>query len=155
MQSCVYESPIGALLLCADEIGLCSLRVLKQGETAALPEASPVLESACAQLTQYFAGERQSFDLPLSLQVTAFERRVLDALCAIPYGETRSYGEIAEAIGTPGGARAVGRACSRNPVLIIVPCHRVLAFSGALTGFAGGMEAKRWLLEHEGVLLKK
>ncbi len=108
-----------------------------------------MLERAAAQLAAYFAGDRKAFDLPLAPEGTAFQRRVWDQLRAIPFGVTRSYGELANALDMPTGARAVGSANGKNPISIIVPCHRVIAGSGALTGYAGGMAAKQWLLEHE------
>jgi methylated-DNA-[protein]-cysteine S-methyltransferase len=104
---------------------------------------------ACGQLDEYFAGERTEFDLPLNPAGTPFQRRVWDALKTIPYGEIRSYGEIAEQIGRPGAARAVGLANGRNPISIVVPCHRVIGASGALTGYGGGLERKQYLLDLE------
>ena len=105
------------------------------------------------QLEEYFAGERQTFDLPLSPKGTAFERSVWSELSRIPYGATRSYAEIARAIGRPGAARAVGRANGANPIPIVVPCHRVIGADGSLTGFGGGLEVKSRLLEIEGAAL--
>ncbi|HEY2289563.1 MAG TPA: methylated-DNA--[protein]-cysteine S-methyltransferase [Thermoanaerobaculia bacterium] len=102
------------------------------------------------QLAEYFAGERRDFDLRLSAKGTPFERSVWDELRKIPFGETRSYGEIAQALGRPGAARAVGRANGANPIPIVVPCHRVIGSDGSLTGFGGGLEAKSLLLEIEG-----
>ena len=110
---------------------------------------TPVLARTAAQLREYFAGERTLFDLPLAPDGTGFQRLVWDALERIPYGVTRTYGELAAAIGRPSASRAVGTANSRNPLSIIVPCHRVIGASGALTGYAGGMRTKQWLLEHE------
>jgi methylated-DNA-[protein]-cysteine S-methyltransferase len=104
---------------------------------------------AVQQLEAYFAGERTDFDLELSLAGSEFQRRVWQALLTIPYGETRSYGEIAEQIGASGAARAVGLANGRNPIAIIVPCHRVIGASGSLTGYGGGLERKQSLLELE------
>jgi methylated-DNA-[protein]-cysteine S-methyltransferase len=108
-----------------------------------------VLETAAAQLAEYFAGRRRTFDLPLAPRGTGFQQRVWRALSAIPYGETRSYGAIAASIGRPAASRAVGAANGKNPIWIIVPCHRVIGASGHLTGYAGGIAVKRWLLEHE------
>jgi methylated-DNA-[protein]-cysteine S-methyltransferase len=108
-----------------------------------------VLARAATQLREYFAGERRLFDLPLAPDGTGFQRLVWAALEQIPYGVTRSYGELARAIGRPAASRAVGTANSRNPISIIVPCHRVIGANGALTGYAGGMRAKQWLLDHE------
>jgi methylated-DNA-[protein]-cysteine S-methyltransferase len=111
------------------------------------------LEPAARQLAAYFAGERTSFDMPLDLHGTEFQRRVWQALLAIPFGETTSYGEIARRIGAPSAVRAVGGAVGRNPISIVVPCHRVVGSNGSLTGFGGGLDRKRWLLSHEGVEL--
>ncbi|MSQ30511.1 MAG: methylated-DNA--[protein]-cysteine S-methyltransferase [Dehalococcoidia bacterium] len=102
------------------------------------------------QLRAYFAGERATFDLPLAPRGTAFQQRVWLALRAIPHGRTTTYGAIAAAIGQPSAARAVGLAIGRNPLAIVVPCHRVIGAGGALTGYAGGLDRKRWLLAHEG-----
>lgn len=121
-------------------------------ELEALPRKAcetPLLAEAEQQLNEYFAGLRTDFDLPLRAAGTAFQRAVWDELRKIPYGETRTYGQLAAALGRPGACRAVGGACHRNPIGIIVPCHRVVGASGGLTGYAGGLEAKRYLLELE------
>ena len=110
---------------------------------------APILMEAKRQLEAYFSGERCSFDLPISMRGTAFETAVWTALCGIPHGCTKSYAQIAEEIGRPGAARAVGRACGRNPLLVFVPCHRVIGANGALTGFAAGIPAKKALLSLE------
>jgi methylated-DNA-[protein]-cysteine S-methyltransferase len=110
----------------------------------------PVLQAARRQLDEYFAGERREFELPLAPRGTEFERHVWQALCTIPFGETRSYAEIAAAIGRPAACRAVGRANGSNPLPIVVPCHRVIGSDGSLTGFGGGLELKRFLLALEG-----
>ena len=107
------------------------------------------LDAAAVQLREYFAGERATFDLPLNPDGNAFERRVWAELARIPYGDTASYAEIARRIGRPGAARAVGRANARNPIAIVVPCHRVIGSDGSLTGYAGGLDAKRALLALE------
>jgi methylated-DNA-[protein]-cysteine S-methyltransferase len=104
------------------------------------------------QVLAYFTGERRDFSLPLGARGSAFQQRVWAALRAIPFGETRSYGELADTLGKPGGARAVGRANATNPICLIVPCHRVIGADGSLAGFAFGPEIKRWLLTHEGAL---
>jgi methylated-DNA-[protein]-cysteine S-methyltransferase len=104
-------------------------------------------------LEEYFARARTTFDLPLDPSGTAFQRRVWDALRAIPYGATTSYGELARRLGDPRATRAVGTANGQNPIPIIVPCHRVIGAHGELTGFGGGLDRKRWLLEHEGALM--
>ena len=102
-----------------------------------------------AKISQYFAGKRQHFDLPLDPQGTPFQRTVWDALLAIPFGETRTYGQLAKQLGNPNATRAVGAANGRNPIAIIVPCHRVVGSTGKLTGFAGGLHTKSFLLELE------
>jgi methylated-DNA-[protein]-cysteine S-methyltransferase len=113
------------------------------------PTAGPLRETA-RQLEEYFKGERHAFDLPLRLDGTEFQRRAWRNLMEIPYGKTRSYGEQAERIGNPKASRAVGLANGRNPIPIVVPCHRVIGANGSLTGFGGGIARKRWLLAHEG-----
>ena len=159
----LMDSPCGPLLLVVDETsavvriefgnGRESQRKTVQRMQAAGIE---VVEDASRtaglrrQLEEYFAGERQEFDLELAPEGTPFERSVWEELKKIPFGETRSYGEVAQAIGRPGSARAVGRANGANPIPIVVPCHRVIGANGSLTGFGGGLEAKERLLELEG-----
>jgi methylated-DNA-[protein]-cysteine S-methyltransferase len=115
----------------------------------AIEQRTQLLDNVASQLAEYFAGKRREFDLPLGPRGSGFQERVWRALVAIPFGETRSYGELARAIGRPAASRAVGSANSKNPISIIVPCHRVIGANGTLTGYAGGMAAKRWLLDHE------
>jgi methylated-DNA-[protein]-cysteine S-methyltransferase len=117
--------------------------------TASPDNASHVLENAAVQLAEYFAGKRLTFDLPLAAVGTEFQQVVWRALTTIPFGETWTYGALATAIDRPTATRAVGAANGKNPLSIIVPCHRVIGSSGELTGYAGGMAAKKWLLEHE------
>jgi methylated-DNA-[protein]-cysteine S-methyltransferase len=112
--------------------------------------SDPALSAACAQLSEYAEGRRRTFDVPVRLEGTAFQRKVWDALAQIPFGQTRSYGDIAQAIGRPGASRAVGQANHHNPVAPIIPCHRVITGTGTLGGYGGGMDLKRLLLEHEG-----
>ena len=133
---------------------LCRSRLCKRAHAGNCPAAplvpdADVLARAAGQLSEYVAGARQTFTLPLDLVGTPFQRRVWDALFAIPYGETMTYRDLAFALGRPGGAQAVGGAVARNPVSIIVPCHRVLGSDGSLTGYAWGLHVKRWLLDHE------
>jgi methylated-DNA-[protein]-cysteine S-methyltransferase len=148
-------TPIGELLLLADGDALCEIRF----DAADLPAGSErrddgVLGVAARQLGEYAAGERTTFDVPLRPRFGGgFERRVWAHVAAIPYGTTTTYGEIAAALDAPGAARAVGAANGRNPIPLIVPCHRVIGAKGALTGYAGGLDRKRRLLEHEGALL--
>lgn len=145
-------SPIGTLTVLATQRGVCE--VLLPGETApANCETSPAsghAAIACAQLGEYFAHRRIRFELPLDWRLTPFQHRVLEVVAAIPFGVTRSYGEVAVAIGQPGAARAVGGANHANPLPIIVPCHRVIGAGGGLVGYGGGLELKSWLLEFEG-----
>ncbi len=145
------ETPIGRLGLVASERGLTSVRWSAKG----LPDrSSRLLDEAAAQLQAYFAGELTAFDLPLDLDGTDFQRSCWLALATIPYGRTVSYGEQARRLGLgPDAARAVGAANGQNPVPVILPCHRVIGADGSLTGFGGGLDLKRFLLEHEGALL--
>lgn len=117
--------------------------------TAVSAPGSPLIDEAFGQLDAWFDGRLQEFSLPLADARTDFERRVREAMLAIPYGQTASYGELAAAIGSPGAARAVGSACGRNPLPIIVPCHRVVGVGGRLGGYSSGVELKRWLLDFE------
>jgi methylated-DNA-[protein]-cysteine S-methyltransferase len=144
------DSPLGPLRLFADGDELTGLYLPNQPAPEGAREArTPVLALAAAQLAEYFAGERRDFDVPLAPRGTGFQQRVWRELGKIPYGETRSYGDLARAIDRPSASRAVGAANGKNPISILVPCHRVIAGSGALTGYAGGIDAKRWLLAHE------
>ncbi|GAA2509595.1 methylated-DNA--[protein]-cysteine S-methyltransferase [Pilimelia columellifera] len=113
------------------------------------PEAHPVLAAVASQLDEYFAGRRTSFDLPLRPAGGVFERRVWSALREIPHGQTRSYGQVARQLGQPLAAQAVGAANGRNPIAVIIPCHRVIGADGSLTGYAGGLDRKRFLLDLE------
>jgi len=149
------DSPVGRLLLCSDGVALTGLymdvpghtpRSLEQGVENAAAEP---LRDAARQLGEYFAGDRREFDLALRLEGTDFQRRVWKVLTEIPYGETWSYGQLAKRIDNPKGFRAVGLANGRNPISILVPCHRVIGANGSLTGYGGGVERKQWLLAHE------
>jgi methylated-DNA-[protein]-cysteine S-methyltransferase len=153
------ETPLGDLVITASEAGLTGVWFPGPELPAFQPDggrgsASSALARAREQLAEYFAGSRTAFDLPLAPAGTAFQRRVWDALRTIPYGATLSYSELARRLGDPRATRAVGAANGKNPIPIIVPCHRVIGARGALTGFGGGLERKRWLLEHEGALMK-
>ena len=165
----VIDTPIGPLTLVADAIGLRAVtwpdedgtRVglggqLGGSEAAGQSLASPdqraavaTLDATEAQLREYFAGERQAFDLPMHLVGTEFQQDTWRSLAQIPYGQTVSYGEQAERLGRPTAVRAVGAANGRNPLSIVLPCHRVVGANGDLTGFAAGLDTKRWLLAHE------
>lgn len=145
------DSPIGPLLVARDREGITAL-LLPHAKRPARPDPDWVRDDTAfddvrAQLAQYFDGERTSFDLPLHLIGSAFQRRVWTALLDIPCGETTSYGAIAAAVG--GSPRAVGSANGQNPIALIVPCHRVIGADGSLTGYGGGLPTKQWLLAHE------
>ena len=154
LHSLSMASPIGRLRLLAADGALVAV-LLPDDPGPPAPEAprDPVLERARGQLAEYFAGARTAFDLPLRPAGTAFQREVWAVLQAIPFGETRSYANVARAVGRPAAVRAVGAANGRNPLAIVVPCHRVIGSGGALTGYAGGLDRKRWLLAHEGAIL--
>ena len=148
-------SPVGELTLVASDKGLAAIlwENDRPGRVTLAPQRAaadhPILVEAERQLTAYFAGERDTFDLPLDFHGTDFQKSVWHALLTIPFGETRSYGAIARQIGRPSASRAVGAANGRNPISIVAPCHRVIGSNGALTGFAGGLAAKELLLRIE------
>ena len=145
----LVQSPIGPLALQSDGQALTALRFGSTGDEA--PQAScPVLEQAAQELREYFSGGRKVFTIPLSPTGTDFQRSVWSALLDVPYGATTTYGAIAAALGNPRACRAVGLANNRNPIPIFVPCHRVVGSDGRLTGYAGGLDVKRFLLELEG-----
>ena len=153
MYYCYFDSPVGELLLAGDDDAL-SLVSFPEGSMRRDPEPDWIYNekpftAARQQLTEYFAGARREFDLPLKLSGTEFQLSVLHALQQIPYGETTSYSDIAERIGRPKAVRAVGAANGRNPIPIIVPCHRVIGSDGDLTGFGGGLDTKEALLRLE------
>ena len=152
MNYCFLDSPIGRLRLVSDGEKLLRIEFPQFHQGDGEPAQDPVLASRARQLAEYFRGERQHFDLPLGAQGTHFQHSVWAALARIPHGETRSYRDIAQAIGKPSAVRAVGSANGRNPLPIVVPCHRVIGADGSLTGFAGGLQAKTCLLQLEGVL---
>jgi methylated-DNA-[protein]-cysteine S-methyltransferase len=153
MASARVDTPIGPVGLVASDDGLRFVRF--DGERVEPEGSSLVLDEARRQLEAYFAGDLVDFDLPLDLRGTEFQRRCWLALASIPYGQTVSYGEQARRLGLgPASARAVGAANGQNPLPIVLPCHRVLGADRSLTGFGGGLETKRFLLEHEGALLR-
>jgi methylated-DNA-[protein]-cysteine S-methyltransferase len=147
------DSPIGQLLLAGDEHGLHRVSMSPFTVDKEWTRDDELFGGAREQLEQYFRGERREFDLPLKLDGNSFELSVWDALRDIPYGETLSYGEVARGIGHPDAPRAVGAANGRNPVAIIVPCHRVIGANGSLTGYGGGLDRKRFLLDLEAGVL--
>ena len=141
-------TPLGTLRLTATDVGLRSVGFVEDDHSRA--DDHPVLNQASVQLREYFAGQRTTFTVPLDPRGTAFQRAVWRHLGTIPSGRTASYADIARAVGKPRGSQAVGRANGSNPLAIVVPCHRVVGSSGNLTGYAGGIERKQWLLRHEG-----
>ncbi len=153
MYYCYLDTPIGELLLAGEEdalvmIGFPKGSMRREPESEWIYNEKPLADASC-QLREYFDGERREFDLPLRLGGTEFQVSVLEALQKIPYGETTSYGEIARRIGRPKAVRAVGAANGRNPIPIVVPCHRVIGSTGDLTGFGGGLDTKEALLRLE------
>ncbi len=153
MNYCYFHSPLGDLLLAGDADGL-QLINLPCGSHARQPAPEwvhdeAVFADAARQLREYFAGERRAFDLDLNPAGTAFQLEVWHALQRIPYGRTVSYGELARRLGRASASRAIGAANGANPLPVVVPCHRVIGADGGLTGFGGGLAAKRWLLDHE------
>lgn len=150
-----YASPLGEVLIVVDEAGLTGVHFVdqqhfpKDSSSWQLNATHPVLVAARRQLEEYFAGRRRHFELPLAPRGTEFQREVWQALTTIPYGTTTSYGALATRLGRPSASRAVGAANGRNPLGIIVPCHRVIGSAGALTGYAGGLERKQALLALE------
>ena len=150
------DSPVGPLMLAARDDGLRHIEFRENRRPADRSDwhggDSPVLQAAEAQLREYFAGERRAFDLPLAPRGTPFQLQVWQALAGIPYGSTVSYAQLAQAVGNPEAMRAVGAANGRNPLPIVLPCHRVIGADGALVGFGGGLPVKQQLLRLEGAL---
>lgn len=146
-QFAYYESPFGILKIGYREGFITHIRIVPARDGLGNP--SPLSDLAAAELMAYFHGSLQAFDFPIMPEGTAFQKAVWEALRKIPYGETRTYGGIAAAIGNPGAARAVGHACNQNPIWIAIPCHRVLGADQSLTGYAGGTDLKKKLLELE------
>jgi methylated-DNA-[protein]-cysteine S-methyltransferase len=145
----LYNSPIGCIRIVEDGTGITNIDYLTNkpaNPEGAEEKETPLLKNTVKQLIEYFEGKRIFFDVKLNLHGTDFQKRVWNTLCTIPYGETRSYKQIAEHADCPKGARAVGMANNRNPASIIVPCHRVIGADGSLTGYAGGLNAKQILL---------
>ncbi|MEM8619911.1 MAG: methylated-DNA--[protein]-cysteine S-methyltransferase [Actinomycetota bacterium] len=157
------DSPVGALTIVVNKAGLraitwadddprrCGLEGVELGEAG----EHPLIDATCAQLAEYFAGDRIEFDLPLAPLGTEFQHAAWEALRQIPYGTTTTYGGQARGMGDVNKARAVGAANGKNPLSIVVPCHRVVGADGSLTGFAGGVDTKAWLLDHERAVLSR
>jgi methylated-DNA-[protein]-cysteine S-methyltransferase len=155
----IVASPVGELLVAATDRGLCRIWFDPHGQEEELARlfgvrvlAAP-LDEARRELDEYFGGERRDFDLPIDLRVAAFHEEVLRELALVPYGRTTTYGELAQKVGRPRAARAVGTAMNRNPIPIVLPCHRVVGSNGSLTGYAGGLDRKLQLLQLEGAIL--
>ena len=142
-----FNTPIGAVCLIEEGGSIIRIELTNAAGTSSTP--TPLLREAEHQITAFLRGERRQLDFPIRMVGTPFQQRVWRALQQIPYGTTHTYGAIATAIGNSRASRAVGMACNKNPLLLIVPCHRVVGANGKLTGFAYGIEAKRWLLELE------
>lgn len=149
------DSPVGHLRLVASDAALVAVLWPEERDgrvrfpTEPADGSNKVLDQAAEQLDEYFSGQRRSFELPLDPSGTEFQQQVWWALADIPFGETSTYGKQAAAIGRPRAVRAVGAANGRNPLSIVLPCHRIVGADGKLTGFAGGLDTKRWLLDHE------
>jgi methylated-DNA-[protein]-cysteine S-methyltransferase len=155
----VTESPVGELLLAATDRGLCRISYRVEGQEEVLARLYGVrvlrvpLDDVRRELDEYFEGRRREFDLPLDLRVAPFHEAVLHELARVPYGRTETYGALAAKVGRPKAARAVGTVMNRNPIPIVLPCHRILGANGSLTGYGGGLHVKRALLELEGAML--
>ncbi len=153
-----FESPLGPVMAVADDEGITHVDFIdakyarRIGPDWVHDPQAPVLRECVRQLAEYYDGNRTTFDLPLAPRGTEFQRRVWDEIAHVPYGKTITYGELAKRAGAPGHARAAGAATGRNPVGVVIPCHRIVGADGSLTGYAGGLERKRELLELEGVL---
>jgi methylated-DNA-[protein]-cysteine S-methyltransferase len=151
MYTTLHPSPVGDILLRADDEGRLTELYLRHDGAPGISPAHPPFDAVREQLDAYFAGELERFDVPMALHGTAFQLRVWKQLTEIPFGETISYSELARRLDDPKLVRAVGLANGRNPISIIVPCHRVIGADGSLVGYGGGLERKQWLLEHEAV----
>ncbi len=149
----VFDSPIGKLVIHASAAGICRVDFAESAASDAPARGDPLLERARVELEEYFAGRRRAFDLPIDLAgMGPFQRQVLEETARIGFGSLATYGRLAQTLGKPRAARAVGGALNRNPVPILIPCHRVVGSSGSLVGYAGGLAAKRFLLKLEGAL---
>jgi len=146
-----YNSPLGILKISADEKGIKEIDFVKKGIKSTQNSSSEIIDQCIRQLDEYFQGKRETFELKLNPKGTEFQKRVWKELWEIPYGKTLSYGDIARRIKNQEAVRAVGQAIGRNPISIIIPCHRVIGGDGSLTGFASGLWRKEWLLKHEGI----
>ena len=145
----IYRSPIGALTILSGDKGIKAIKFYEDEKVKAQGRTNEMTRWAVKELEEYFQGKRKTFTVPCVPQGTDFQKRVWEALTQIPYGETRTYKEIAAAAGNPKASRAVGMANNRNPIPIIIPCHRVIGTNGSLTGYAGGLKVKEYLLKLE------
>ena len=148
MNRVTLDSPIGKIEICEEKGRITRIKIVS-GEKFSPETETQLLLEVKKQLLEYFSGKRKTFDFPYEFSGTDFQKSVWRELEKIPFGETKTYGEIAAAIGNPKAGRAVGSSCNKNPLAIIVPCHRVIGAGGNLTGFACGTEVKKWLLGHE------
>ncbi len=144
-----YEAPVGKIKITANNKAVTSIHFVGKGEKAKSEKPNAITRRCKKQLQEYFAGKRKKFELPLELEGTEFQKKVWKALMKIPYGKTASYGEIAGKINNKKAVRAVGGANNKNKIAIVIPCHRVIGADGSLTGYAGGLNIKQWLLNHE------
>lgn len=151
MDRIVFDTPVGPMALEGTEDALTAL-YLPNTPVEPMGMETPLLARGRGELLEYLVGKRRTFDLPLKPQGTPFQQKVWSALADIPYGETITYGELARRVGCPKGSRAVGQANHRNPLPILLPCHRVVGAGGTLTGYGGGLELKQWLLRLEGIV---
>ena len=147
-----YQTVLGLLTICEENDAVIAINVGHYSENKGEKRESELIRRTYKQFVEYLDGKRKVFDLPLSLKGTDFQKQVWQALLAIPYGETRSYGQIAAMIGRPRAARAVGMGNHKNPISILIPCHRVIGADGSLTGYGGGLDIKESLLRLEGIL---
>lgn len=144
-----YKFPIGEMYIACDKQGITLINITPKISLDGIESRNELLDEAAKQLNEYFKGQRKIFDLPLNPQGTGFQKQVWQALCKVPYGETRSYKDIAEMINNPKACRAVGMANNKNPIAIVVPCHRIVGANGKLIGYANGLEIKKYLLNLE------
>jgi len=147
-----YKSPLGILKISADEKGIKEIEFAQEEFKSIQNSSSKIIKDCIKQLDEYFRGKRKSFELKLNPEGTEFQKKVWKELLKIPYGKTLSYGEIARRIKNQKAVRAVGQAIGRNPISIVIPCHRVIGGDGKLTGYASGLWRKEWLLKHEGAV---
>ncbi len=153
LASCFYPSPVGVLKIVATQSAVKEIRFTEEKGMVSMTEHA-LLKETVRQLEAYFNGSLRQFDLPLEPEGTSFQQKVWAALLTVPYGTTASYLDIAKAIGNPKAVRAVGMANGRNPIPIVIPCHRIIGSDGRLVGYSAGIERKIWLLKHEGLSVK-